>query len=236
MTRCSLISLLRVLTQVEDALAYLEKVKIRFADQPRVYNQFLEIMKEFKAKTIDTNKVIHRVSQLFRGHTELILSFSTFLPPGFTIQEMCDDPITGQTTTAYTGPQGYTTTVPTGPSIMSPPSAGAGPAPARSAATMPTQQRISPGKVTSMGGRYDGAVETSHFGTGSSLQVRKYKLNANGARSLSVQCFGLVVHHLAPLVHVSTFPNLSTERSRQVAPCRQRRSVGMVHRDCLCHR
>ena len=37
--------------KVEDALQYLDLVKKQFKDQPEVYNQFLDIMKEFKAQT-----------------------------------------------------------------------------------------------------------------------------------------------------------------------------------------
>lgn len=37
--------------KVEDALAYLDKVKTQFASKPAVYNRFLEVMKCFKAKT-----------------------------------------------------------------------------------------------------------------------------------------------------------------------------------------
>ena len=33
---------------VTDALSYLDAVKVRFADQPDVYNHFLDIMKDFK--------------------------------------------------------------------------------------------------------------------------------------------------------------------------------------------
>jgi hypothetical protein len=36
--------------KVQDALGYLEKVKQKFATQPAVYNQFLEIMKDFKSQ------------------------------------------------------------------------------------------------------------------------------------------------------------------------------------------
>lgn len=72
--------------KVEDALAYLEQVKTQFMDSPHVYNQFLDIMKEFKAQTIDTTEVIKRVSLLFAGHRNLILGFNTFLPPGFKIE------------------------------------------------------------------------------------------------------------------------------------------------------
>ena len=35
---------------VKDALTYLDQVKVKFADQPEVYNRFLDIMKEFKSQ------------------------------------------------------------------------------------------------------------------------------------------------------------------------------------------
>jgi ankyrin repeat protein len=72
--------------KVEDALGYLERVKTTFASNPKVYSDFLDIMKDFKNKSIDTPGVIRRVSQLFgHAHTELILQFNTFLPVGYKI-------------------------------------------------------------------------------------------------------------------------------------------------------
>ena len=70
---------------MEDALSYLDLVKAQFESQPHVYNQFLDIMKDFKAALIDTPGVIERVSTLFRGNDRLIYGFNTFLPPGFKI-------------------------------------------------------------------------------------------------------------------------------------------------------
>jgi paired amphipathic helix protein Sin3a len=79
--------------KVEDALSYLDQVKLQFAKQPDVYNQFLDIMKEFKSQSIDTPGVISRVSQLFRGHTDLIEGFNTFLPPGYKIEVQANDSV-----------------------------------------------------------------------------------------------------------------------------------------------
>ena len=91
------------------------QVKTQFGHKPVIYNKFLEIMKAFKSQTcvaaratgagggrrrivresaprrsaprsIDTPGVIKRVSELFRGHNQLILGFNTFLPPGFKIE------------------------------------------------------------------------------------------------------------------------------------------------------
>lgn len=38
------------LTLVQDALSYLDQVKVRFVDRPDVYNRFLDIMKDFKSQ------------------------------------------------------------------------------------------------------------------------------------------------------------------------------------------
>ncbi len=93
--------------KVEDALSYLDQVRVfynfqyrtartalstpfqvkyKFGNQPQVYNDFLDIMKEFKSQSIDTPGVIARVSGLFKGHPELIVGFNTFLPPGYKIE------------------------------------------------------------------------------------------------------------------------------------------------------
>ncbi|XP_013119117.2 uncharacterized protein LOC106096081 isoform X2 [Stomoxys calcitrans] len=77
--------------KVEDALSYLDQVKYQYADQPQIYNNFLDIMKEFKSHCIDTPGVIQRVSTLFKGHTELIYGFNMFLPPGYKIEIHSDE-------------------------------------------------------------------------------------------------------------------------------------------------
>lgn len=85
---------------LNDALSYLDQVKVQFAEHPDVYNRFLDIMKDFKSGAIDTPGVIERVSQLFAGNPSLIQGFNTFLPPGYKIE--CgagDDPNTIRVTT-----------------------------------------------------------------------------------------------------------------------------------------
>lgn len=57
--------------KVEDALSYLDQVKYKFGNQPQVYNDFLDIMKEFKSQSIDTPGVIQRVSNLFKVKFEI---------------------------------------------------------------------------------------------------------------------------------------------------------------------
>ncbi|KAI8646658.1 hypothetical protein BD408DRAFT_380343 [Parasitella parasitica] len=76
---------------VKDALTYLDTVKAKFSFQNDVYNQFLDIMKDFKSQMVDTPGVIERVSTLFRGHPALISGFNTFLPPGYRIECSIDE-------------------------------------------------------------------------------------------------------------------------------------------------
>ncbi|KAG9041544.1 Transcriptional regulatory protein sin3 [Tulasnella sp. UAMH 9824] len=92
---------------VKDALSYLEMVKIKFQERPDVYNQFLDIMKDFKSQTIDTPGVIERVSTLFNGHPSLIQGFNTFLPQGYRIE--CSEGDDSTNTITVTTPTGIHT-------------------------------------------------------------------------------------------------------------------------------
>ncbi|KAI9111373.1 hypothetical protein K1719_017063 [Acacia pycnantha] len=74
-----------------DALAYLKAVKEIFQDKREKYDDFLEVMKDFKAQRVDTVGVIARVKELFKGHRDLILGFNTFLPKGYEITLPLDD-------------------------------------------------------------------------------------------------------------------------------------------------
>ncbi|CAI0379568.1 unnamed protein product [Linum tenue] len=72
-------------TSEKDALGYLDAVKQTFRDEPQTHEDFLEVLKDYRAMRIDTSSVIARVKQLFRGHPDLILGFNTFLPEGYKI-------------------------------------------------------------------------------------------------------------------------------------------------------
>ncbi|TKY58570.1 Paired amphipathic helix protein Sin3 4 [Spatholobus suberectus] len=75
----------------KDALAYLKVVKDIFQDESEKYDDFLEVMKDFKAQRIDTIGVIARVKELFKGHRDLILGFNTFLPKGYEMKLSLED-------------------------------------------------------------------------------------------------------------------------------------------------
>ncbi|KAF3779704.1 Paired amphipathic helix protein Sin3-like 4 [Nymphaea thermarum] len=63
-----------------DALAYLKAVREMFHDKKEKYDEFLQVMKEFKAQRIDTTGVIMRVAYLFREHHDSLEEFTHFLP------------------------------------------------------------------------------------------------------------------------------------------------------------
>jgi paired amphipathic helix protein Sin3a len=72
--------------RVEEALVYLDQVKLEFADRPHKYDEFLDIIKTFKTQQIDAPGIVRRVSNLFQGNRRLLLGFNTFLLEGYTIE------------------------------------------------------------------------------------------------------------------------------------------------------
>ena len=60
---------------------------------------------QFLLSSIDTPGVISRVSNLFKGHPDLIVGFNTFLPPGFKIE------VHGQNEINIHGPAQHTQTL-----------------------------------------------------------------------------------------------------------------------------
>ncbi|EYU22456.1 hypothetical protein MIMGU_mgv1a019853mg, partial [Erythranthe guttata] len=74
-----------------DALTYLRTVKEKLKDRGDKYNEFLQVMKAFKATRIDTNGIIRKVKELFEGDRELVLGFNAFLPEGYKITLPSDD-------------------------------------------------------------------------------------------------------------------------------------------------
>jgi histone deacetylase complex regulatory component SIN3 len=121
---------------VEDALLYLDQVKVEFGDRPHIYNEFLDIMKTFKTQQIDTPGVIRRVSNLFQGNKRLVLGFNTFLPEGYKIELPLDGDGPPVAVFRAPGENGVT-------HIISGPGAPPVPAPAAasSAESQPSQQQ-----------------------------------------------------------------------------------------------
>lgn len=86
----------------------------------------------FCVYSIDTPGVINRVSQLFKGHPDLIMGFNTFLPPGYKIEVQTNDLVNVTTP----GQIHYIT--PHGISVQNIPATGASSQPS----TQPQQQSL----------------------------------------------------------------------------------------------
>ncbi|KAL7565064.1 hypothetical protein ACA910_005076 [Epithemia clementina (nom. ined.)] len=192
--------------RVEDALLYLDQVKVEFGDRPHIYNEFLDIMKTFKTQQIDTPGVIRRVSNLFQGNRRLVLGFNTFLPEGYKIELPADGegpPVAvfrapGSTVThVLNGPMTTTTTTTTtsppmaavGPSVAEAPRPPPGPAgmlssgaaPPSSVMRVPSSQLHSANRALPMRGTTGPPQPPQHRGPGSQLGPQNITLPENGS-------------------------------------------------------
>ena len=77
---------------LETAESYIAKIKTIFNNpespffEPNVKTIFEGIMKEFQKERIKAYDVAVQVSQLFNGHSDLILGFNIFLPQGYKLE------------------------------------------------------------------------------------------------------------------------------------------------------
>lgn len=62
------------------AHTYVVNIKKRFANQPEVYKQFLDILNNRHNQKHTVPEVLEQVSVLFKGHEDLIEGFKIFLP------------------------------------------------------------------------------------------------------------------------------------------------------------
>ncbi|KAI3988699.1 hypothetical protein MKX01_027063 [Papaver californicum] len=76
---------------MNDAIAYVTTVKEKFRDNREKYDEFLNILEDFKVYKIDTLGVMSRIKVLFKGHPDLILGFNTFTPEGNEISTTMED-------------------------------------------------------------------------------------------------------------------------------------------------
>ncbi|KAJ9628582.1 Transcriptional regulatory protein sin3 [Taxawa tesnikishii (nom. ined.)] len=67
----------------DDALEYVDQIRIQTAAKPWIYNEFLNILSEFRMGLIDTIGVLNRVSTLFANHPDLFDGLNDFLPPRY---------------------------------------------------------------------------------------------------------------------------------------------------------
>ncbi|TKY58568.1 Paired amphipathic helix protein Sin3 3 [Spatholobus suberectus] len=70
---------------MDDALAYVKRVKDTLQDEKEKYEIFLDVLKDFKARRINAGSVTARVKALFKGHRDLLVGFNFFLPKEYEI-------------------------------------------------------------------------------------------------------------------------------------------------------
>ena len=59
---------------------FFRDVKTTFADEPNRYRDFVNLMKDYKMKKLDTKQVASKAAEIFEGEPELIDGFNAFLP------------------------------------------------------------------------------------------------------------------------------------------------------------
>jgi paired amphipathic helix protein Sin3a len=75
---------------VDEALGYIRQVKMRFSNNPNVYEDFLEVLNKFKAHEIDTPAVMYGLIRLLSENPDLICNFNMFMPPGYRMDYTSD--------------------------------------------------------------------------------------------------------------------------------------------------
>ncbi|MEW5314306.1 MAG: hypothetical protein WDW38_005814 [Sanguina aurantia] len=66
--------------EFDQAINYVNKIKIRFSQDERVYKAFLEILNMYRKGQKTIVQVYEEVAVLFRNHTDLLDEFTYFLP------------------------------------------------------------------------------------------------------------------------------------------------------------
>ena len=66
--------------EFDHAITYVTTIKKRFANEPRTYQQFLEILHTYQKEQRGIREVLEQVSSLFADHPDLLKQFTYFLP------------------------------------------------------------------------------------------------------------------------------------------------------------
>ena len=66
--------------EFDHAIMYVTNIKKRFADKPRIYHTFLEILHTYQKEQRGIKEVLEQVSSLFADHPDLLREFTFFLP------------------------------------------------------------------------------------------------------------------------------------------------------------
>ncbi|XP_045804595.1 paired amphipathic helix protein Sin3-like 2 [Trifolium pratense] len=77
----------------DEAIDFVKKVRMEFADDREKYTEFLTILNDYARSVTDLRGTIARMEELLKGHKHLIITFRTFLPkePQITLDGNDDD-------------------------------------------------------------------------------------------------------------------------------------------------
>nr|CAD7427767.1 unnamed protein product [Timema monikensis] len=76
---------------LKNATSYLTQVRKTAGKHSHLYNNYLAILKMFKSHSIDTCDVMEKVTDLFKGHPNLIVGFMRFLPSEYIVDVLCNE-------------------------------------------------------------------------------------------------------------------------------------------------
>ncbi|ESQ49942.1 hypothetical protein EUTSA_v10019899mg [Eutrema salsugineum] len=66
--------------EFEEAINFVNKIKMRFKHDEHVYKSFLDILNMYRKENKEISEVYYEVSILFEGHSDLLEEFTRFLP------------------------------------------------------------------------------------------------------------------------------------------------------------
>ena len=79
--------ILQCFASIKTSISVKNKVKMKNIH----FKIYIDKFHVFTIFSIDTPGVINRVSNLFKGHPDLIVGFNTFLPPGYKIEVQANE-------------------------------------------------------------------------------------------------------------------------------------------------
>lgn len=69
-----------VLVEMDDAIGYVNKIKLRFTNEPHIYKSFLDLLQTYRREQRPIQEVYGQVALLFRDAPDLLADFKRFLP------------------------------------------------------------------------------------------------------------------------------------------------------------
>nr|CAD7396672.1 unnamed protein product [Timema poppensis] len=88
---------------LKNATSYLTQVRKTVGKHSHLYNNYLAILKKFKSHSIDTCDVMEKVTDLFKGHPNLIVGFMRFLPSEYIVDVLCNEQSSTTKRRAFSG-------------------------------------------------------------------------------------------------------------------------------------